>query len=241
MTIRDAPTNGLTGRRCKITIQTMPTLSSANRVIEAEFVAAAGRLDQLPPPQLTEIAFAGRSNVGKSTLMNALMGRRRLVRTSSTPGCTRTIGFFDARMSDSSRVMLVDLPGYGYAQRSREERRGWAALIEGYLLRRPCLRGVVVLVDARRDFESDDRQLLDLLQRPPDMNRTTLGTMLVATKLDEVPKSQQATRLRNLQRQVNQKVTGLSALDQHAVTSLWYGICGTWLVAPTGHCEGSAG
>lgn len=240
-TIRDVLTNGLTGLGCKISIQTMPTLSSANRVIEAEFVAAAGRLDQLPPPQLTEIAFAGRSNVGKSTLMNALMGRRRLVRTSSTPGCTRTIAFFNARMSDASRVMLVDLPGYGYAQRSRDERHGWAPLIEGYLSRRPCLRGVVVLLDARRDIEPDDRQLLELLQRPSNVNRTTLGTLLVATKLDEVPKSQQATRLRNLQRQISQKVLGLSALDQHAVTSLWHGICRTWLVAPTGHCEGSAG
>ena len=219
----------------------MPTPSPAHRVVEAEFVAAAGKLEQLPPPQLREVAFAGRSNVGKSTLMNALMGRKRLVRTSSTPGCTRTIAFFSARMADDSRVMLVDLPGYGYAQRSREERHGWAALIEGYLLNRASLRGVVVLVDARRDVEADDLQLLELLRRPSDANRTTLGSLLVATKLDQVSKNQQATRLRNLQSQADQKVFGLSALDQHSVMSLWQGICRTWLAPPEGQHESSAG
>jgi len=210
----------------------MQSAPSANRVVEAQFVAAAAKLEQLPAPQLQEIAFAGRSNVGKSTLMNALMGRRRLVRTSSTPGCTRTISFFSARLSDETQAMFVDLPGYGYAQRSRDERRGWARLIEGYLLRRPCLRGVVLLIDARRDFESDDRLLLELLQRPSDVNRAAPATMLVATKLDEVPKSQQATRLRNLQQQANQRVLGLSALDQKSVASLWHHMSREWLLVP---------
>jgi GTP-binding protein len=210
---------------------------SKNRIIDAQFVAAAGKLDQLPPPQFQEIAFAGRSNVGKSTLMNALLGRRRLVRTSSTPGCTRTIGFFSARTADNTQLMLVDLPGYGYAQRSREERRGWAALIEGYLLQRPSLRGVVLLVDARRDIEADDQELLELLQRPPSSNRTTIGTILVATKLDEVQRSQQATRLRNLQLQTKHKVLGLSVLQLESVSKLWQELSRKWLSLPTGAPE----
>jgi len=202
------------------------------RIVDAQFVAAAGKLEQLPPPQLQEIAFAGRSNVGKSTLMNAVMGRRRLVHTSNTPGCTRTISFFKARRADNTEVMLVDLPGYGYAQRSREERRGWAAMIEGYLLQRPSLRGVVLLVDARRDVEADDRDLLEMLNQPSSANRAALGTMLVATKLDEVPKNQRMTRLRDLERQANQKVIGLSALEQKLVASLWLNLCREWLSQP---------
>jgi len=212
-----------------VTIQVEP---SKTRIVDAQFVAAAGKLEQLPPPQLQEIAFAGRSNVGKSTLMNAVMGRRKLVRTSSTPGCTRTISFFKARRADNTEIMLVDLPGYGYAQRSRDERRGWAAMIEGYLLQRPCLRGVVLLVDARRDVEEDDRDLLTLLHQPSNINRAALGTMLVATKLDEVPKNQQMTRIRELQRQANQKVLGLSALEQKSVASLWLNLCREWLSEP---------
>jgi GTP-binding protein len=207
-------------------------IAPPHRIVDAQFVAAAAKLDQLPPPQLREIAFAGRSNVGKSTLMNAVMGRRRLVRTSSTPGCTRTIAFFRARMANTAEVMLVDLPGYGYAQRSREERRGWAALIEGYLLHRPCLRAVVLLVDARREFENDDRQLLDLLRQPSNANRAALGSLVVATKLDEVQRSQQATRLRALRQQVNQPVLGVSALETTSVASFWQTVSQDWL-APT--------
>jgi len=203
-----------------------------NRIVEAQFVAAAAKLDQLPPPQCLEIAFAGRSNVGKSTLMNAVMGRKNLVRTSSTPGCTRTISFFSARMSDKTETMLVDLPGYGYAERSRDERRNWADLIESYLLHRPSLRGVVLLVDARRDFQEDDGQLLDLLAQSENPNRAQPSTFIVATKLDQIQKSRQAARLRALREQAKRAVFGLSALELSSVADFWAVICRDWL-SPT--------
>src|SRR6185503_4779693 len=104
------------------------------RVLDAQFVAGASRVEQLPPPQHLEVAFAGRSNVGKSSLMNSLIERKRLVRTSSTPGCTRQISLFEVTTRLGSRFTLVDLPGYGYAKRAKSERAEWAALINSYLL-----------------------------------------------------------------------------------------------------------
>lgn len=197
---------------------------SSSRIVDAEFTAAAATDAQLPPPQFAEIAFAGRSNVGKSTLMNAIMGRRKLVRTSSTPGCTRTISFFKAVTAEKQTMMLVDLPGYGFAQRSLAERKQWATLIEGYLLDRPTLRGVVLLVDARRDYQSDDLDLIELLRTSTNINRVPPAVVLVATKLDQVSSSQRQTRVRQLQQQVKQRVYGLSAQDPPTVAQFWQDI-----------------
>jgi GTP-binding protein len=166
-----------------------PTLDPL-RIVAADFAAGAKEGGQLPPPTHIEIAFAGRSNVGKSSLMNALCGRRNLVKTSSTPGCTRQISFFDTRSADGAALTLVDLPGYGYAKRSKTERGQWADLIEGYLMGRPTLRVVAALVDVRRGVEPDDVQLFEMLHSTPETRREALATILVGTKLDKVPGGQ---------------------------------------------------
>src|SRR5947207_443534 len=119
------------------------------RIARAEFAAGAARGDQIPPPKHPEIAFAGRSNVGKSSLLNMLLARKSLARTSSTPGRTRQINFFDVAVAGGPELAFVDLPGYGYAKVSKTEAAGWKDLLEGYLQGRPTLRGVVLLVDAR--------------------------------------------------------------------------------------------
>ena len=112
-----------------------------------------------PESTLPEIAFAGRSNVGKSSLLNALLRRRAAARVSKTPGRTREINFF--RINDA--FVLVDLPGYGYAKIAKERRAEWRPLIEGYLSQSPNLRGLVLLLDARREPTADDRAMLDFL------------------------------------------------------------------------------
>src|SRR5687768_3001298 len=112
-----------------------------------------------PPSELPEVAFAGRSNVGKSSLLNRLVRRKAFARVSNTPGRTREINFFRVNHA----FVLVDLPGYGYAQVSKERRAGWRPLIEGYLRTSPELRGIVHLLDVRRDPSPDDREMLSFL------------------------------------------------------------------------------
>ncbi|MDR2416787.1 MAG: ribosome biogenesis GTP-binding protein YihA/YsxC [Holosporales bacterium] len=123
------------------------------------FVAGAAQLDQLPPSSLSEVAFVGRSNVGKSSLINALLGRKTLVRTSRHPGHTQQINFFEL----DGCLYLVDLPGYGFAAVSRRTRALWDALIAGYLKDRPMLKRVFLLVDSRHGFKESDRVLMAFL------------------------------------------------------------------------------
>ena len=121
----------------------------------ASFVCAAGRVADLPPPGPPEIAFAGRSNVGKSSAINALVGRKALARTSKTPGRTQTINFYAL----GERARLVDLPGYGYARVPQSMRQEWRSLIDGYLRAARTLVGIVVVMDARHPLTPLDEQL----------------------------------------------------------------------------------
>src|SRR5688500_3039986 len=154
------------------------------RVTDARFITSARSTRELPPPAFAEVAFAGRSNVGKSSLINSLVERKKLVRTSNTPGCTRGINVFRITIQEPDAVLdLVDLPGYGFAKRSKTERRSWGPLIEGFLRTRPGLRAVVAIVDLRRGIEPDDRELLAFVEA------AGAATILVATKIDKVPTS----------------------------------------------------
>src|SRR6266576_3764729 len=141
-----------------------------------EFVLGAATLDGLPQAELSEVAFAGRSNVGKSSLVNALTGRKSLARVSNTPGRTREINFF----SLGGRLMLADLPGYGYARVSKSDSERWTKLVFAYLRRRPNLRRAVLLVDSRRGLLSNDVEVMDLL------DRAAVSYQLVLTKLDKL-------------------------------------------------------
>lgn len=191
------------------------------RVVSAEFVAGATRPEQLPAPQTLEVAFAGRSNVGKSSLMNALVERRKLVRTSGTPGCTRQISLFDVTTRLGSKLTLVDLPGYGYAKRSHSEKREWAELIQSYLLKRTSLAAVVALVDIRRGLQREDEQLLELVGVTHGTTRAPVEVIHVATKLDKLSGSERKLAMDQLRKQTGRSWVGFSTElpETHAV--LW--------------------
>ena len=144
---------------------------------EAKFFYAAQRLDQLPAPLGPEVAFAGRSNVGKSSLINALTGHRALARASNTPGRTRQLNFFDL---GEGRLTLVDMPGYGYAQAGQAIKRDWQGLMFEFLRGRPTLRRVVLLLDARIELKESDTAVMELL------DRAAVTYQLVLTKTDGV-------------------------------------------------------
>jgi GTP-binding protein len=138
-----------------------------------------------PETTLPEIAFAGRSNVGKSSLLNRLVRRKTFARVSRTPGRTREINFFEV----NRQFVLADLPGYGYARISKERRAEWRPLIENYLRRSPMLRGVVQLIDVRREPSDDDLQMLDFLS---DVGAPTI---VAITKVDKLSKSAASARV----------------------------------------------
>jgi GTP-binding protein len=147
----------------------------------AEFITSAAKPSQYPPENLPEIAFAGRSNVGKSSLINTLINRKHLVKTSSTPGRTQLVNFFNI----SETMVFVDLPGYGYARVPQAVRKKWGPMIETFLSKRKTLKGVVVILDIRRIPKTED---LDLIRW---LDYYSIASILVITKADKLSKNKQ--------------------------------------------------
>lgn len=156
---------------------------------DAQFLTAAVKPASYPPEGPPEVAFAGRSNVGKSSLINTLLGRRKLVRVSQRPGCTQQINFFSV---NRDALRLVDLPGYGFAKVPLSVKAGWRGMLEAYLTRRASLKAVVVILDIRRDPSEEDLMLLEWLK---DIGAVLV---LVLTKADKLSRNQAASRLAKL-------------------------------------------
>jgi GTP-binding protein len=197
-------------------------------VLEAEFVKSATQKREWPPPDEPEVAFCGRSNVGKSSCLNALVGRKALARVSRTPGRTRLINFFDVRVAERTRsgghgtpreLRLVDLPGYGFASGPREERAGWKKMIESYLEGRETLRTLVVLVDGDLGPQDSDREMVEWGK--------SLGRELVvvATKLDRLGRTRRPARIREIAAALGlDSVIAFSAKEKFGVDELWRAI-----------------
>ena len=157
---------------------------------KCEFVAAADTLDWLPPVTLPEIAFAGRSNVGKSTLINALTGRKKLARTSNTPGRTQQLNFFNI----GDAFQLVDMPGYGYAKVSKTKIANWIEVLEKYLRGRVPLRLALILVDSRHGLKESDIEMMDLL------NKAAVAYRIVLTKTDKAKQAELDKTIANVEK-----------------------------------------
>ena len=192
-------------------------MSRASRVKTSEMLTAAASAGQFPAPGAPEVAFLGRSNVGKSSLLNRLVGRRRLARTSSTPGKTRLLCWYRVERT-SGELWFVDLPGYGYAKVSRRERKSWQGLVESYLGSRPSLRVAVLLQDLRRDFSEDEELLLAWLAE------REVPVLVAVTKSDKLKPMRRAQRLRDLRAQIGlptARVIATSAESGAGMDELW--------------------
>jgi GTP-binding protein len=181
-----------------------------SRPLPLRFLSSAAKASQLPAAEI-ELAVVGRSNVGKSSLLNALANRKDLARTSKTPGATRLINVFELRASDNDPPgrWLVDLPGYGYAKVSENERRRWQTMIEGYLVDRETLAGVLLLVDAEIGPTKADLQTVEWLRHIGRDFR------VVATKVDKVGPSRRETRRRDLTTRLELARSDVSWVSAH--------------------------
>jgi len=158
------------------------------KIISAEFVKSATKPSEYPPENLPEIAVAGKSNVGKSSLINTLVNRKNLAKTSSSSGRTQTINFFRV----NERISLVDLPGYGYAKVSLRIRETWKPMVESYLQTREGIRMVILILDARRGASAEDLTLLDWLEYHQ------IASLIVLTKADKLSQLERARQKKTL-------------------------------------------
>lgn len=208
------PTHIITGSDPTITSPAPTTLAGH----PAQFLVGAVSRHQFPPDDLPEVAFAGRSNVGKSSLLNRLLNRRNLARVSRTPGRTREINFFAIR----EQVRFVDLPGYGYAAVGRDQRLVWDRVAESYFKERRCLRGVILLIDLRRGLLESDLELIAYLET------RGIGFLPVATKIDKLNANPRRQSLLTLEKSLKEQTKlamapplAVSSLDGTGIPTLW--------------------
>ncbi len=168
----------------------------------SSFRLGVAKLEQLPPVKGLEVAFAGRSNVGKSSLINALTGVRGLARASNTPGRTRELNFFDV----AGKATLVDMPGYGYAKAPKKDVKAWQDVLRGYLRGRPGLTRAFVLIDSRHGVKAEDLEMFEML------DETAVAYQLVLTKADKVKPSELAALVEKTLAFVKKRAAALPAL-----------------------------
>lgn len=157
-----------------------------------DFIAGANKEEILPPASIPEVAFAGRSNVGKSSLINALTNRKQLARVSHTPGRTQQLNFFEI----AQRLRIVDMPGYGYAAVGKKTVAGWQDLIKAYLKGRVLLRRVLLLIDSRHGFKDVDSEIMDLL------DEAAVPYQIILTKVDELKKGELEARIEAVEKTI---------------------------------------
>lgn len=186
------------------------------KIVSAEFIKSAAKPADFPKEELPEIAIVGRSNVGKSSLINTLLSRKGLAKTSSTPGRTQLINFFRI----NHKLIFVDLPGYGYAKVSASVRKSWQPMIEGYLKDRENLKGVVLIMDIRRPPEEEEDMLLDFL------SSFSTPSILALTKADKLSGNEKIKQLRLFKKNLDENLIPFSAVTGEGKDALWKAIKG---------------
>ncbi len=185
------------------------------KIISAEFMISAVSDQQYPRGVLSEIAFVGRSNVGKSSLINSLLNRKKLVKTSATPGKTQMINFFDV----NHELVFADLPGYGFAKVPKAVQRKWRSLVEQYLTNRENLRAVVLIVDIRRKPTDLDLHMQEWLEE------YEVDYILVATKADKLSQAEQSKQLKQIRqaflKDADKELVAYSSKNQRGRKELW--------------------
>ncbi len=195
------------------------------KVKSAKFIASAATTESVPPGKLPEIAFLGRSNVGKSSLLNSLLGVKGLARTSSNPGRTKALNFF----AIDEEMVFVDLPGYGYAKVSKEERKNWGKLIENYLAQRTQLVLCILIVDARHEPSLLDLQMKSWLQH------FGLSFLVVNTKVDKLSANERSRSLKRAQQVLTtERIVPYSAVTGEGIKQLWDEIRASLISQPDG-------
>lgn len=195
--------------------------------IPARFVISAAKPSEFPAPTLPELAVVGRSNVGKSSLINALVGQDGLARTSRTPGRTRLVNWFEvSAREDRTKFFLVDLPGYGYAAVDKTTRESWRPLIESYLEKREALRGVLLLIDIRRGVQEEE---LDFV---PWLAQREVPILVALTKGDKLPKNKRSLEVLKVKKDLalTRPPFAVSTLDGEGIDPLWKAVMK--LIAP---------
>ncbi len=197
------------------------------KILDARFLTTSVSPENYPDNAIPEIAFVGRSNVGKSSMINALAGRRKLVRASKTPGRTRTINFFEVDLQSdgvTEHVRIIDLPGYGFARVGRAERARWNQMIEKYLERRESLKIIVTIVDAEIGPTPADQQMLDYL------SELKPRVLVVATKIDRLAKNRRKLKLTEIAKTLRltlDRVVMFSAVEGTGVEEVWEALLNT--------------
>lgn len=180
-------------------------MKSNIKIMNGTFVISAEKLSQCPDTVLPEFPLLGRSNVGKSSFINALANNRKLAKTSNTPGKTRLINFFNF----ADEFMIADLPGYGYAKVSKEAQNKWQKYLEEYLLKREQIKSLIQLIDGRHDIQKNDYQMREWVMA------YELPIFTIVTKMDYVPRGKQLNVIKKVEKEFGGVVLPFSAVDNH--------------------------
>lgn len=199
------------------------------RIVDSVFIKSAVKIQDYPSSEFVDIAFAGKSNVGKSSMINTILKRKKIAKVSSTPGKTKLVNFFKitckTESNDNAYFNLVDLPGYGFAKVSKKEKNSWKKMIDDYFTSRIQLRGIVILIDIRHKADEKDKVMINMAKE------RKIPYLVAATKADKIPKSKIKTTIK--QRSVEHQINESEIIAFSSLKNIGYNDLLTWMESRT--------